>query len=217
MVLTGRKLFIFFIVWLAVILLRMAWLAGDFSNWRRIETQTVAGRTGKLPALRGTIYDSGGNKLAWSEKYYDLVISGTLYDEEIDYLKSLLPKRVFPAVLPLDHTIYKLDPDEVISLESALKKFPALQIKSRVERICVRSRSMPDKIGTVDPQSGRGISGWEKEFDRQLSGTDGEFRVLLDRNGSWIDSSWEIKTMPVRGRDVVIDLKTETQVPGASQ
>lgn len=217
MVLTGRKLFFFFLAWLAVILLRMAWLAGDFSHWRRIETQTIAGRTGKLPALRGTVFDAAGNKLAWSEKYFDLVISGTLYDEELDQLKSLLSKRMLPDTLPADFTIYKLDPDEVIALDVALKKIPALQIKSRVERICINRSDVKAKLGETDPRSGRGISGWEKEFDRQLAGTDGEFRVLLDRNGSWIDSTWEIKTMPVRGHDVVIDLETGTQVKGNFQ
>ena len=79
MVLSGRKLFILFTVWLAVILLRMVWLAGDFSSWRRVETETIAGRTGTLPALRGSILDERGSRLAWSEKYYDLIFSGTLY------------------------------------------------------------------------------------------------------------------------------------------
>ena len=194
----------------------MAWLAGDFSDWRRIETETIASRTGVLPALRGTIFDSGGNKLAWSEKYYDLVVSGTLDTDELEQLKTLLPKRNISDKLPADCTIYKLEPGEVISLEGAIKKIPALQITSRTERIRAKRSGVTDQLGVTDPASGRGVSGWEKKFDEQLAGTDGEFRVLLDRQGNWINSTWEIKTMPVRGRDVFIDVKTGTQVSGGT-
>jgi cell division protein FtsI/penicillin-binding protein 2 len=204
-VLTGRKLFIIFSVWLAVILIRMVWLAGDFSSWRRIETETIAGRTGTLPALRGTICDSSGNRLAWSEKYYDLVFSGTLWKEEVEELRSLLPDRQIPADYPHGFTIYKLTPNEMLALDRAVKRMPSLQIRSRVERVIVNGTGLKELIGELDPATGRGISGWEKEFDKQLAGSDGSFRVLLDRNGRWIENTWEIREMPRRGNDVQVD------------
>ena len=60
------------------------------------------------------------------------------------------------------------------------------------------------------------MSGWEKEFDRQLRGTDGTFRVLLDRNGNWIENSWEIREMPEKGRDVQVKYTLDT-VSGRGQ
>ena len=216
MVLSGRKLFILFTLWLAVILLRMVWLAGDFSSWRRVETETIAGRTGTLPALRGSILDERGSRLAWSEKYYDLIFSGTLYSEELELLRTLLPDRKIPAEITPGHVIYKLAPQEMLSLDRAVKKIPSLEIRSRVERIRVNAKTLKEQIGEVDPATGRGVSGWEKEFDRQLRGTDGTFRVLLDRNGNWIENTWEIREMPEKGRDVQVKYTLDT-VSGRGQ
>ena len=205
MVLSGRKLFFIFLVWMVVILLRMVWLAGDFSNWRRIEIEATASRTGVLPALRGTIFDGNGRKLAWSEKYYDLHFTGRVFPEEIDTLKTLLPLRTIPENIPNDFVITKLAPDEMLALDRIVKKIPALQITSRVERVRVDDAKAREQLGEIDPATGKPLSGWEKEFDRELSGNNGTFRVLLDRKGNWIDGTWEIREMPEKGRDIRVN------------
>ena len=93
----------------------------------------------------------------------------------------------------------------MLALDRAVKRMPSLQIRSRVERVRVNGTGLKELIGELDPATGRGISGWEKEFDKQLAGSDGSFRVLLDRNGRWIENTWEIREMPRRGNDVQVD------------
>ena len=195
---------------MVIILLRMVWLAGDFSNWRRIETEATASRTGVLPALRGTIFDGSGRKLAWSEKYYDLHFTGRVFPEEIDTLKTLLPLRTIPENIPDGFVIAELAPQEMLALDRAVKKIPALQITSRVERIRIDDVKARELLGNLDSETGKPLSGWEKEFDSELSGTNGTFRVLLDRKGSWIDGTWEIKETPEKGRDVRVKWCLET-------
>ena len=197
-----RILFFFLLAWLAVIMLRMAYLGSGMSGRYRIASETVAGRTYLLPALRGSIYDAENRKLAWSEKHYDLVIQGTITSEEADELRSILGKRDVPDDMAIGFVIASLNSDELMSVEKLVRSTPGLHINSRLERVYINIPEIREKIGSVNPESGRGVSGWEKEYDAVLAGKNGSFYVVRDRKGRWLKDTGTIKVMPMPGRDV---------------
>ena len=88
-----RVLFLILAAWFCLILLRLGFLASKMADNHRISSETVAGRSYPLPALRGSILDSSGKPLVWSEKHYDLEISGTLDTDETGELEKHLPRR----------------------------------------------------------------------------------------------------------------------------
>lgn len=197
-------------MWFAVIALRMGYLASGMSRKHRISSEMVSGRTYLLPALRGTIFDSDGKKLAWSEKHYDLIFLGTITDNEREELQEILAPRTISESPEIGDVVPSLAPAELMALENLLKNTPSLHIKSRLERVTVNDPAVKEKLGTL--ANGKGISGWEKEYDSILSGKDGSFYVSCDRQGRWLKNTGTIKNMPIPGRDVRVPFKFQKEL-----
>ena len=205
----SRSIIIFLTLWCAVIIGRMAYLASGFSEKFRIESETVSGKTFKLPALRGAILDCNGKKLVWSEKFFRLTISGTLNEHENIELKKVLSSRNIPENIPLDYEIDDLTSHELIALEKSVCSTPALHISSVTRRRRIDLPRVAQLAGEISSETGCGVSGWEKEYDSILRGSDGTFRITRDRNGRMIKGSGEIKKMPVPGRDIKLGVSLE--------
>lgn len=189
-----------------------------YSYWKRgkllEESRYLAWREGNLPAMRGRILDKNGVKLAWSELTHDLYLS-----------KAKLTRRRSAVFLPLLQETFAepllaeeedsrillrraLSPDEILKLRRILQRFPELELVPRSRRMNVGYPEIQAKIGKTenrpDPERETGISGWEAQYDRELAGTSGVFRVMLDRNGAWVPGTIEILTPPIPGKDVTL-------------
>ena len=193
-----------FAVWGAAALLR-AWYIAVPGRERFIAAgEKMARRTVEIPAVRGRIFDAAGVRLVWSERFYDLVsqtLEGeSLSDEELAELKPVL------ADLSAEGRVLRrnLTPDELLQLEAPLKSGIRARIVSRDVRIVVSSPAIRRLAGELRFRDGgwHGASGWEAEFDPELSGTPGRLSVLLNRHRHWIPASVRVLVIPVPGRDV---------------
>lgn len=185
--------------------------------------EEMARREVAIPAFRGSIIDADGVALAWSEHFYDLVSIAParlpLTNEEVAELK-----KVIPGMDVAGKTLKRnLSPGEVMSLEELIRSGVRVRIIARNERIVIDSPEVRRRVGQVRSVSGtlRGVSGWEKEFDRELSGSPGRMSVMLDRNRNWIRSSVKVLTPMTEGRDIRVDYslrnskKGEKEIPDA--
>lgn len=166
--------------------------------------EEMARRDVTIPASRGSIISADGVALAWSEHFYDLVSIAPkrvpLTGDEVAALKKVLPD------METDDKIIKrnLTPGEVVSLEELIRSGVRVRIVARNERIVIDSPEIRRRVGQVRVEAGgiRGISGWEKEFDGELSGSPGRMNVMLDRNRNWIRSSVKVIKPMTGGKDV---------------
>ena len=206
-----RVLFLILAAWFCLILLRLGFLASKMADNHRISSETVAGRSYPLPALRGSILDSSGKPLVWSEKHYDLEISGTLDADEFEKLRALLPERNISDSINIGDVFFSLTLRELAALEKMLKHTPALHVKTRVERVCIDHPEVRKLAGKIDSATQRGVSGWENEFDTLLRGKDGKLRVNRDSSGRWVKNSSEIEILPIPGQNVRVNFNPEPE------
>ena len=195
-----------FSVW-GVVALARAWYIAVPGRARFIAAgEKMARRTVEMPAARGRILDANGVRLVWSERFYDLISlvpeAETLSDDELADLKSVL------ADLTADGRVLRRDltADELLRLEAPLKSGIRARIVSRDVRSVVSSPAVRRLAGELRFRNGgwHGASGWEAEFDSELSGVPGRLSVLLNRHRNWIPASARILSMPVPGRDVLL-------------
>ena len=195
---------------LLFITIRMILLAGSGGKIYRHEIEKMASQSGKLPAIRGRIYDEKGDLLVWSERCYDLEFAPAKSDcKHIDELKKDLADSF--GELPLfnpdsRHTAVvkrNLTATELEKADQLCMRHPALKVELRWER---RINARHDLVGEVRQIDGMevGISGLEKKYDHILSGQPGSFTVMLDRHGNWVDSTFQITANPVSGQDVFL-------------
>ena len=166
---------------------------------------------------RGRILDKNGVVLAWSEKYYDLYFNNLT---ESPTRVALIYKRVVKLTPEAQkpkpgkmHSIMlrALKPEQILALEQLIYLFQELQVSPRIERKVVDYPEVRAKIGKVKYISGRlvGISGYEKKFNRLLSGTPGKFKVMLDRNKNWIKNSGKSIKMATPAKDLILPYSIE--------
>lgn len=203
-----RVFFTGLIVAAAVIVLRMLFLAASGGSAYRAESSNIAEEKGRLPAIRGRIFDKNNSLLAWSERSYDLILKVRGTPEEEKHLQRLLKKN-FNFTLPGKETTlpiiikYALTGDELEKADDLAEKYPSLAVELRWERRC--SATDP-RLGEVRQTGGteEGISGWEKEFNDRLRGREGTFSVMCDRRGRWMNSTFRIITPPQSGEDIYL-------------
>ena len=204
-----KVLFLILAVWFCLILLRLGYLASNLAEKYRISSETVSGKSYPLPAIRGSILDAKGKPLVWSEKHYDLEISGTLETDELEKLKALLPKRDISSELNVGKVFASLTLGELTALENMLRHTPALHIKTRIERVLADHPEVRKLAGKIDSATQTGVSGWEKEFDVLLRGKDGKLQVNRDSGGRWVKNSSEIVMLPVPGQNVKVNFSLD--------
>ena len=166
---------------------------------------------------RSKILDKNGIILAWSEKYYDLYyynLTGSPERAKLIYrrIKKIFPKAKEPHKQTVQSVMLRaLQPRQILALEKLIYLFQELQIAPRIERKVVNYPNVISKIGQVRFVSGRlvGLNGFEKLYNKVLSGTPGKFRVMLDCNKNWIKNSGRSIIMAVPGKNVQLQLTLE--------
>lgn len=177
----------------------------------------LAWKEGTIPACRGRILDKDGKILAWTEKYFDLFMGGAKkmsIERENEILSSLSelveiePRKVDEETILLKKN---LSPEEIIMLDVFMNKFPELKILPRDERRCIDYSRVRSLVGHVTIEDGRidGASGLEHKYDKILSGREGSYVVMLDKQGNWIRGTWKIVCKPQSGKDVVLEKSVE--------
>lgn len=173
----------------------------------------MAWRQGVIPAPRGCIVDRAGQSLAWTERQYDLWLMRI--PEQPSRQRRLARSLVeslggdLPQLAPSACLRRNLSPDEIKALDVTLSRYPELRVTPRFLRIVVDYAAVRQRVGdvaVVDGLGASGTSGWEQEHDLQLSGRDGEYRVMCDRLGNWLPGTWREVTPMVPGKDVVVDV-----------
>ena len=191
-----------FAAWLLLALGRAWYVAVPCRTRYAAIGEKMARRVFRIPAPRGRILDADGEPLAWSLKFWDLVSAvprQTLGAEEIASLKRVLPDMTGEGdVLRRGMTL-----DEANRIRE-LTNGVRVRIVARTERIVIDSPEIRRRVGKVSVEDGRacGVSGWEREFDRELSGSPGRMSVMVDRTGRWIPSSERLLKPMVPGKDV---------------
>ena len=221
---SGRRVCVVAAVFAAFLLLALgrAWYVAVPGRGKYIAVgEEMARRDVTIPASRGSIISADGVVLAWSEHFYDLVSIAPkrvpLTGEEVSALKKVLHD------MDANGKIIKrnLTPGEVMSLEELIRSGVRVRIVVRNERIVIDSPEIRRRVGQVRGGAGgpRGVSGWEKEFDGELSGSPGRVNVMLDRNRNWIRSSVKVLKPMTKGKNVKLKFtlgeleKCETGAP----
>ena len=193
-----------FAAWMLLALGRAWYIAVPARDGYMAAGERMARREVTIPASRGSILDADGVELAWSEHFYDLVSTATprraLSAEEVAALKKILPSLDESG----EYLRRNLTPGEVMGLEELIRSGVRVRIVVRHERRVVDSPNVRRRVGGVRRERGitRGEAGWEKEFDRELSGSPGRMSVMLDRNRNWIRSSVKVLKPTRDGSDV---------------
>lgn len=172
----------------------------------------IAWRQGTYPASRGKIFDKNKVVIAWSEKYFDLIMlkdmEGGKREELMRNELSEILGKLFP-VKREDSTLLKagLTPENILSIQKIMKNYPELRILPRFERRCVDYPEVKAYIGKVIMQEGvmTGAGGVEQKYNETLTGTDGEYTVMVNKHEEWIRGTWKLVSDAVPGRDVHID------------
>ncbi len=174
------------------------------------ESRKLAWRTGTYSALRGQIISDKGTPLAWSEKKYAIILSRMISVERgkelFQELNAIYPKNYQSlSDVQIPHLLCSgLNPEQVEMAIELQKKYPEIQLTSRVERIVRDEPELRKSIGEVAWINGilTGISGLEKKYNTVLSGKDGTYKVMVSRHGQWIPGSWQVVTPPQNGLNV---------------
>ncbi|OPL07991.1 MAG: hypothetical protein AVO33_02645 [delta proteobacterium ML8_F1] len=180
------------------------------------EYQTLAAmnrtRDIPIPALRGTIFDRNGTKLAFSLKSFSI---WTRPDEIIDVETAL---DAMDQVTDLDfeeiHEKFSRETELVkikrgLSQETA-KSIEALDLKGvwvteDIQRVYPYNDFAAHVIGhtTVDNQ---GISGIEQAFDDIMTGIEGKYYISTDASGRQLAYGTDKVYQPVQGNNVILTI-----------
>jgi len=211
-----------FIFWAAVIVFRLSYFmifkAPDNLTRMRDELQ----RTGRVAALRGRILAKGKNTpLAWSTRHFALKIQ--VPENPQDYDKLL--KRVcdiFNISLSAGLAAYRnqygdkitikkdLSPEELILLQKNFSHTAYVTASVYFNRHY--RRGFTSRLGSVSMIGGKecGIKGLEKKYNRYLSGRDMVYKVFVNRQGEWVNDTYNLLQNMQPGYDVYL---AESEVP----
>ncbi|MCH2176668.1 MAG: hypothetical protein MK193_13165 [Lentisphaeria bacterium] len=171
---------------------------------------------GTTPAIRGRILDRNGTAIVWSQRSYDLHYMVQNFQETRSDLYALAdhlgkPNKVNQWIMNLNKgtRIWEGVPVKLlIDIENYARENSKFVLQVNFERKNGNFSNWHDmrflgktrQFGNIE----KGISGIERQFDHRLSGTPGQYRVRLDRNGEWITSTFEVIRPPRPGYDIYL-------------
>jgi cell division protein FtsI/penicillin-binding protein 2 len=172
----------------------------------------MAMRKGYYSAGRGRILDKNGVPLAWSERFFDLLL---LKAPELPKFQKMLDaklRHIFPDIKSCSSTpsytviYYNIPPNKIAGLERTIHEFPDLKIIPRTERVVVDYPEIKKVIGKVKMSNSLlcGISGIELQFDETLTGKVGIYTVMLDRHKNFINGTWHLVKKAQAGEDIIL-------------
>ena len=207
----------FFVIWATIAACTLYRRTVTESEKLAERSETFARKKGVLPAARGRILDADGVPLAWTELHFSLYLhkspNGVSRNLEL-FLQDRFQLNKIPDFSPEQESQLLLDnmhatsETDLATLLAIPEKYPQLEVRTRHKRIRVDYPQVVMLLGEcAEDEFGvsHGISGWEKEYEKQLCGKAGTFSVLLDRNGKWMPGTVKMLTMPVAGEDVKLE------------
>ena len=175
------------------------------------KSHPIAGRTAAIPARRGRILDRNGTVLAEDVFRCDLILVRHPEKNRRNHLQRKLQKFLPGAELPPDTAglpfVLKknLTAAEIEKAAGMFRGNEEIRTEGRLERRYAGDPVLREQLGEIalnDRKERVGVSGLEQIHDLELSGREGQMRVMLDRNGSWIYETLEVIRQPENGRDV---------------
>jgi cell division protein FtsI/penicillin-binding protein 2 len=211
----NRIIITVFIIWAFFITFRLFYYTSYSREYYLEAGNKNAWRNGTIPAARGRILDKNGLPLAWTQRYYDLVVdvypdlcrsNSVLLNELNGKIHGLLPDEKREKYVKKG-----LSPSDMLFLRDYMEKYRGVKIIPRLERRYVDYPEVRKVLGKVDMHDGRyyGLGGAEQEYDSELNGTDGIYVVMLDRYRKWIPGTWKLKTEMQPGKDVMLENSLE--------
>ena len=205
----------FLLTWAAVAAAHVFFYSTVKREALNAEGESLAWREGSIPAIRGRILDRQGTPLAWTELHHDLkLVKMPLRDSRRRNLAQALEKLPFkisqqPSMDSKDLILKSsLTPEQLATCEHALCEFQELEIVPRLERRAIDYPEVKRLLGRTAPEGGEGrllgLDGEERTLDRRLAGREGRFKVMLDKNGRWVDGTLKILEQPHGGEDIGI-------------
>ncbi len=201
-----------FTVWVFIAATTLLYFSLINRNKYIIEGYKLAMRRGYYSAGRGRIMDSKHVPLAWSERFFDLLL---LKPPELPRFKLLMEQKLhrilpkfkgikFPGACQVIY--YNIPPNKIAGLERLIHQFPDLKIVPRTERVVVDIPHLKEQIGKVAMRDGmlHGVSGFELQYDQVLSGELGVYTIMLDRHKNFISGTWHLIKAAKPGEDVVL-------------
>ncbi len=187
------------------------------------ETRKIAWREAAIPSLRGRILDRNGIPAAWSELHHNLILekvpeSRKRRENLFRRIRRFFPEHELPYPMKLPLLLKSdLSPEEIVLYSGWLRSYPELRIVPVIRRVVIGTPEIRSQIGkTALNNAGEavGVSGLEREYDLELSGTSGRMTVMLDRNGNWCNDTLRITRQAKNGEDIRADfeLPPETDV-----
>ncbi len=180
------------------------------------EYQTMASmqrtRDIAIPAMRGTIYDRNGTKLAFSIKTFTIWARPS----EVDDVDVALEKINSIIKIDTDDALKKIESGKsMINIERGLNKEKAdaiinLELKGvwvtdDIQRVYPYENFASHVIGhtTIDNQ---GIAGLEQAFNDVMTGIPGKYLVNTDASGRQLAFGTDKKYAPVDGYNVALTI-----------
>ncbi len=174
----------------------------------------MAQRKGYYSAGRGRILDKDGIPLAWSERFFDLLLLNAPELPKFQKMLDVKLKHIFPDIKsctvtpPFSVIYYNIPPNKIAGLERTIHEFPNLKIIPRTERVVVDYPGVKKFIGQVKMNDVllSGLSGMELKFNETLTGKVGVYTVMLDRHKNFINGTWHLIKKAQPGKDVMLKL-----------
>ena len=190
------------------------------------ETRRIAWREAEIPSLRGRILDKNGVPAAWSELRHNLVLekipeSRRRRDNLFRGIRRFFPEHELPHPMKLPLLLKNdLSPEEIVFYSRRLRNYPELRIVPVIRRVVVGTPEIQSQIGKTalnDAGEAVGVSGLEREYDLELSGTSGRMTVMLDRNGNWCYDTLRITRQAKNGEDIRADFELPPETDASKE
>ena len=104
--------------------------------------------------------------------------------------------------------VRNLSPETMDTIRERMSGIASFVVKPRLERRYVDYREVRELLGNVRKTENGGMTGFsglEKENDAALSGTDGEYSVMIDRNGNIIRGTLNLEKEMLPGKDIYLE------------
>lgn len=202
---------------IVVAVIRMVYLSTtEMTDGIAAGTEECKWQYNVIPALRGRILDSTGIPLAWSERTFSLAYekpeNPAEMTKDLYRLQQLVDVQLESLILkcrrsqqPRITLKQDLTAKEIEALDKDLDStFGTFRVHQQfIRHTIAASPAVRTMIGETW-QNGRkqvGTTGFERKYNNELTGIDGYYRVLVDKNGTWIPGTWEQLRQPREGFD----------------
>lgn len=207
----------FLFVLLGSLIARAAYLQMYRQDFLQDKGEARYARNLIIPASRGKIYDRNGQILAMSSPVKSVWAipedAANLTDDNLKELGSLLglkPEDIKKRMVGKKNFVYlkrQVEPEVSKMLEE--RKFPGIHQENTFKRYYPSGEMMAHVTGFVDLEE-EGQEGIELAFNKELTGIDGERKVLKNRRGQVIDEMGP-RIEPQNGHDVYLTIDSKIQ------